>query len=341
MQTLTATQTDLLQTARVIREHQQARGWTLAELMRHHGGSEALGSDKTFNKILASDFSEMNVEKKLEDYRRVLHILEDTAGQAEEGPEPVFGDFVHAAQVRAGLVRAMNTSTVARVGVVEGDSGMGKSSILAVVRSIYGKRIIEVQARRAWNDSPSAFLGQILIDLGEEPGGSHAARRQRKVEQVLAARRTCLAIEEAHHLGPRCIDTLKTLVNVSKTEAVIFAIPTLLKRLETAAYEESKQLFTNRSAFRVRLKVHKADIALMLRNRLPAPGLVGDTEKQTEQALTEAATLLEANCKKHGHYAFVREVCRRVRDTWREEALTRPVTYNDLISAAEAEIAAR
>lgn len=338
---LTPAQADLLQTARVIREHQLSREWSMAQLMRHHGGSEGLGSDKTFGKILSSDFSEMNVDKKLDDYRRVLNLLEDTAGQVEDGPEPVYGEFFHAAQVRAGLVRAMSTNTMARVGVVEGESGMGKSSILAVVRGIYGKRIIEVQARRAWNDSPSAFLGQVLIDLGEEPGGSNATRRQRKVEQVLSTRRTCLAIEEAHHLGPRCLDVIKSITNVTRTEAVLFAIGTLLKRVETAAYEETKQLFTNRSAFRVRLKVHRADIVLMLKNRLPAPGLIGGTEKETDALLIDAANLLEANCKKLGHYAFVREVCRRLRDTWREESLTRSVTYNDVTAAAEAEVATR
>lgn len=332
--TTTPQQAELQQIARLIREQQHSRSWTISDLMRHHGGSEGLGSDKTYNKILNADFTEMNVAKKMEDYRRVLNTLEDTAAGMEEGPEPVSADFVGAAQVRAGLVRAMSTTTPARIGVVEGDSGMGKSSILAVVRSIYGKRIVEVQARRAWNDSPSAFLGQILADLGEAEGRPMAATRQRKVEQVLSARRICLAIEEAHHLGPRCLDTLKSLVNVTKTEAVLFAIPTLLKRLETAAYEESKQLFTNRSAFRVRLKVHLSDIEIMLRTRLPAPGLLAKDVRQ-------AAEVLAANCRKAGNLAFVREVCRRVRDTWREEDLTREPVLQDLLTAAEAELAAR
>lgn len=333
MHPLTPTQSDLLQIAKVIREHQDARGWSLAQLMRHHGGSDGLGSDKTFNKILAEDFSEMKEDKKLEDYRRVLNLLEDTAKSLQEGPEPVYGDFVGAAAARAGLLRAMTTTTMARIGVVEGDSGTGKSSILAVVRGIYGKRIIEVQARRAWNDSPAAFLGQILLDLGEPAGPGRAVTRQRKVEEALSARRTCLAIEEAHHLGPRCLDVLKTLINVTRTEAVLFAIPTLLKRVEQEAFEEARQLFTNRNAFRVRLKVHTQDIVLMLTQRLPVA--VADKE------LAECAAILEANCRKNGHYAFVREVCRRIRDTWHEEQLSRPVTTSDVVSAAEAELAAR
>ncbi len=330
---LSPAQADLLQLAKLIREHQQARGWSMAELMRRHGGSEALGSDKTFNKILGSDFTELKVEKKVEDFRRVLALLEDTATAESEEDEPVFAEFVGAAQVRAGLVRAMNTATIARVGIVEGESGAGKSSILRVVRSIYGKRIVETQGRRAWNDSPSAFLGQLLIDLGENPGTPRASERQRKVEQVLAARRACLALEEAHHLGPRCLDVLKNLVNVTKTEAVLFAIPTLLKRVETEAFEEARQIFTNRSAFRVRLKVHQSDLLLMLSHRLPAS--MAEAEK------VQAAELLKANCAKRGHYAFAREVCRRVRDTWREEGFSRPVTLADIVTAAETEIANR
>lgn len=326
------TKSQLTAVAAMIEEYRQAKGWPIAELMRRHG-SGGLGSDKTFNKILNKDFSQMDVEKQLTNYRSVLNTLQDA--QHEDGPEPVFGDLSGPIEVRKGLVRAMNTNTVARVGVIEGESGTGKSSCLAVVSLAYGKRIVETEARAAWRDSPSAFLGQILLDLREEPGSSNAAARQTKVERVLIATRRCLVIEEAHHLGPRCLDVLKSLINRTRTEAVLAAIPTLLKRLERSAFEESLQLFRNRLAFRVILKMRPHDVGLLLDRRLPAP--MASAEERDK-----AVQLLCVNGPKHGYHALVREVCRRLRETWADEALgAQPVTLKDLTAAAQAEVTSR
>lgn len=329
--TNTEVQNELYTLALMIQEIQSAKGWSIGELMRRYA-SAGLGSDKTWGKILNRDFSEMKVVERVESYRHVLNALRDS--DAEEGPEPVYADLVGATSVRRGLTRAMMTKTIARVGVIEGESGTGKSSCLAVVRQIYGKRIVETEVRASWKDSPTALLGQILIDLGEEPGPSNAARRQRKVETTLKTTRRCLILEEAHHLGPRCLDVIKSIINQSETEAILAAIPTLLKRVEREAYEESLQLFRNRLAFRVRLKMHEADIALLLARRLP----VAITD---EADLRDAVALLKVNGPKHGFYALTREVCRRLREQWAEEGFTRAVKLDDLTAATQTEIDGR
>lgn len=322
---------ELYTLASLIEEIRNAKGWSLAELMRKHA-SNGLGSDKTFNKILRRDFSEMKIEDKAVSYRHVLNLLQDVGEEAAE--EPVFSDLIGANAVRKGVTRAMISTTVARVGVIEGESGMGKTSCLQVIHHIYGKRIVQTEARGAWHDRPSALLGQILEDLGEQPGPRNAVIRQRAVERALRASRRCLVIEEAHHLGPRCLDVLKAIINQTKTEVIMAAIPTLLKRVEREAYEESLQLFRNRLAFRVVLRLHKADIEDLLRRRLPVPGLAPDD-------LPKAAELLKLNAPKHGNLALVREVCRALRETWAEEKLTRPVTLADLTAATQSEISAR
>ncbi|WP_397379667.1 AAA family ATPase [Prosthecobacter sp.] len=328
--TPTEAQNELHTLALMIQEIQNAKGWSTGELMRRHAAA-GLGSDKTFGKILNRDFTEMKVEDRVESYRCVLNVLNDAG--AEEGPEPVFPDLVGPSAVRRGLTRAMMTKTIARVGVIEGESGSGKSSCLAVVRNIYGKRIVETEVRAAWKDSPCAFLGQVLRDLGEEEGPRNAERRQRKVEETLRTTRRCLILEEAHHLGPRCLDVVKSLINQTQTEAILAAIPTLLKRVEREAFEETLQLFRNRLAFRVKLKLHSADITMLLERRLPAP--------MSKTDLASAAELLRLNGPKHGFYALTREVCRRLRDQWTEEKFTRAVTLEDLTSATQTEIEGR
>jgi len=322
---------ELFTIAQGIEEIRLAKGWSVGELMRRHGAS-GLGSDKTFGKILKRDFSEMKVEERVESYRHVLNQLQDVG--EEDGPEPVYSDLVGPTAVRKGLTRMMITRTVARVGVIEGESGTGKTSCLQVCRNIYGKRIVETEARSAWNDRPNAFLGQILIDLGEQPGRNNAADRCQKVENALKQTRRCLMIEEAHHLGPRLIDVTKSLINQTKTEAVLAAIPTLLKRVEREAYEESLQLFRNRLGFRVLLKMHSSDIEKLLRRRCPLPGIDNDD-------LKAASELLKLNGPRHGHYALVREVCRRLREQWQDEGFTRAVSLEDLTSACKTEIEGR
>ena len=57
------------QVAEQIRDYQERRGLSDAALCREFAG---LGSTKTYKRILEGDFSELNVERQLENYLRVL-----------------------------------------------------------------------------------------------------------------------------------------------------------------------------------------------------------------------------------------------------------------------------
>ncbi len=328
-----AARTELNAIAKRLNEHRELRSWSIAELMRRHGGSDGLGSDKTFNKLLASDFDGLNVEKQLVNYRAVLCLLDEQPLNEEE--EEIFEDLSAPKKLRRALLKAMTSQTPARLVIIEGASGMGKTSALTVVRNLYQARVLTIEATAAWSDRPNALLaaiGAALNDPGIDACRSQAHRLTRIVAKLKEQRR-CLAIEEAHHLGPQCLNTLKTLLNQTRSEAILIAIPTLLRRLEHAAYEEALQLTRNRLCERIRLdRLNPKDIEVLLTKRLPAPGLNG--------SLSRAADLLATHAPRYGNLGFVREVIRRAATQLREH----PGTTLDLAlieQAAAAEIAAR
>ena len=90
----------------------------------------------------------------------------------------------------------------------------------------------------------------------------------RMVLAKLRTRSVTLAIDEAHDLGPRCLDTVKTLINQTPTRVVLFAWPTLWRRLERGAFEETRQLLGNRLAERIKIgALREADVRRLLERR--------------------------------------------------------------------------
>ena len=77
-----------------------------------------------------------------------------------------------------------------------------------------------------------------------------------------------MVIDEAHHLGPHCLNTVKTLVNTTPGEFVMLAIPSLWAKLNKSAYIEAKQLSTNRLYELVQIDLEAQDIATYMRHRL-------------------------------------------------------------------------
>ena len=170
----------------------------------------------------------------------------------------------------------------------------------------YGTRLVSVEATAAWADSPMAMLGAILKTLGLKELPASQADRFDKVVELLNTNRRCLAVEEAHHMGVKLLNILKSLINVTPGEFVALAYPTLWSRLERSAYHEARQLKGNRLADRIKLQVDAADMRKFVTRRLPAAAetLNGKLEAVLS-SLIEKAPL-------HGNYAFAREVCTRV-----------------------------
>ncbi len=281
---------------RKIRDYQEARGFSDKEMERRFGG---IGSTKTYKRILAGDLSELDLERQLANYRAVWALIEATAG-ADEVQEALYDDLTPVVLLRRAMLAILKETGNARVVLMEGDTGTGKTCALRRLVEKYGQRILPIQAWDCWGDSPMALLGAILTALGEQDQPLAMVPRLEKVIRRLRAQRVCLVIDEAHHLGPHQLNTIKGLVNDTPGEFVLLAMPTLWKRIERAAWEEVRQLTGNRLAERIKLGgLREADVRRLLERR------AGVTDSRAVRKVASEAAA-------RGNLAFVREVARRL-----------------------------
>lgn len=277
---------------------QQARGWTTVRMLREFPD---LGSDKTYGSIRAGRLAELDAEAWLSRYAAVVALLEDRADDTDE--DPVYDDLSAPRAVRRAMVDLFAASGNARVLVVLGYPGAGKTTALRCVADRYGRRVAWTEAADVWSDRPGPLLGAIMRALGTMPPVS-ATQRLDEVITLLRESRRCVVIDEAHHLGPHCLNTIKALVNQTPGEFVLSAIPTLWANMEKASYEEARQVTTNRLAERVILEMTEADCARYVQRAVP-----GIDEKQAKQM----ARLVAPQAPRLGNFAFLRDVCREVR----------------------------
>ena len=94
------------------------------------------------------------------------------------------------------------------------------------------------------------------------------------------------------------------------------AIPTLWNKLQAHAYQEAKQIATNRLSERVKLTLDEADIRTYLGKRFKGA---------ESAALKVAAKIIRPNALLAGNYAFVRDVARELA-TLDAEAVSKAVT---------------
>lgn len=317
---------ELAALAQRIRDWQEARKFSDNELLRRLPG---LGSTKTFTRILKGDLAELDLQRWLSDYRSVWAVIESLTGRDRESVE-LFDDLSTVISLRRALTDIFECRSIRRVILAEGDSGLGKSSALTFMQRKWGQRIIIAEATDAWDDNPNALLGTTLEALGVKDMAISREGRLRQVLGKLKQARTALAIDEAHHLGPHCLNTCKTLVNQTPGEVILLALPTLWRRLERGAYEEVKQLLGNRLAERIKIgALREADVRKLLLRRLKH-----EDTRSTAAVLAEAARMGEEK-KPHGNLSFVDAVCERVI----EQETT--VTHEIVLAAIAAELARR
>jgi hypothetical protein len=294
---------ELVALARQIRTWQEARSYSDNELLRRMPG---LGSTKTYTRLLKGDTAELDLERWLAEYRAVWALIESLAGR-EADEEALYDDLSTVVALRRALVEILEERSIRRVVLLEGESGLGKSSSLTLLQRRYGQRILVVEATSIWGDNPHALLEALGVR-------EQAASREARLRQVVAKlreHRTALAIDEAHHLGPACLNALKTLINQTPSEVLLFALPTLWRRLERGAYEEVRQLLGNRLAERIKVgELRAGDIGKLLSRRLPA---VEVTRPALERLGEEA--------RARGNLSFVAAVCRRLAQTEHEGPL--------------------
>jgi len=320
----TGDQQELVEIAKQIATFQKSRGFSDAEMCRKFPD---LGHTKTYKACQAGKLHGYDVESQLARYRTVLAVVE-SMDVAPAAREPLYEDVSPVLNLKRALLETFNSTGSARVIVVEGDSGSRKSVSLDLMRERYGSRLLLVEVSAAWGDSVTAMLGQILREFGVQEMSNGRADRLEAVVEKLKTSRRCLALDEAHHLGPRTLNTVKTLVNRTPGEFVLLTLPTLWRRLERQAYEEARQLTTNRLAERIKLKLTIGDITKILTRRVPA--LSGDVK--------QAAKLIGVRAPQYGNLAFVRDVSKRLANM---SDGTEKLTIDDVAAAVASEISSR
>ena len=308
---------ELMDIAAKIAAWGESHGMSRAQLVRNFTD---LGSEKSFRDISGGQLEGYNAENQLTKYRAVYATMEELANQG--GEEQIFDDLGTVVKIRRAFLGVVKATGTNRVLIVQGDSGVGKTTAVGLLRGKYGTgRISYVEASDVWADSPNAFLGAILRALGvtELPAGR--VQRLEEVQSRLSISRRCLVIDEAHHLGPHCLNTVKTLVNTTPGEFILVAIPTLWNKLQAHAYQEAKQIATNRLSERVKLTLDEADIRTYLAKRFGAEAPRSDMAA----ALKVAAKIIRPAALLAGNYAFVRDVAREL-TALDAEAVSRAVT---------------
>lgn len=307
---------ELQQLAQSIEEWRKQRpGLTKAELLRRF---PALGDDRTFLRCLQGDTSELNTDKWLIAYRQVSSLIELEPEADEE--EALYNDLTPAIELRTAFTEIARERGNARVIVLLGWPGLGKTTARQLLEQKFGARVITVEATRAWQRSKGGGTDRPLLRaIGKKLGLTappHAGDELLdEVCALLTASRRMTVIEEAHHLCPDGLDVVKTLVNTTPGEFLLIAHPRLWDKLASKAYSQCRQLTTNRLGRKITLSLSRADVSLFIDRRVP--GLNGDLEK--------AATLIHKHAATNGNFAFVRGVCKRARTLMRERALKEPV----------------
>jgi len=270
------------------------RGWSKARLCREY---PALGSERTFRDMLAGRVASYDTAAQLASLTAVWAALDDLSGEGAE--EEVYDDLTPVASIATACLGAMKSWGINRVVIVLGEPGAGKTTSMRYLAERYGERLLAVEASDVWADKPTALLGALAEELGEIAPPTPAVERLRLVQRKLSVTRRTVVVDEAHHLGPRCLNTIKTLVNTTPGEFVLLAIPSLWAKLNRTAYVEAKQLSTNRLHELVQLELEERDIKTYLRHRLP--GL-------PEALARKAAKLVRPTALAAGNLSFMRDL---------------------------------
>lgn len=302
MEENTAYATRIPELAAKIAAYAQARNWSTAKLVREF---PALGSERTFRDMQNGRYEGYSLEGQeanLAAAAALIDDLEENAGAARicESLSPVL-------EIRRAALAAMSSPSddTARVVLVRGPSGSGKTTAARVLAGLYGQRIAMMEADETMEGSPAAFLGAVLAALGKPAHAPAAAARMAAAVAALGQARRCLVIDEAHHLGIRNLNVLKSLVNRTPGEFVLLAIPKLWSDLEKGAYQEAVQITTNRLSECVSVALGAADAAKYL--AFARPDLWADAK-----AAGGAGRQLAQIAPGRGNMAFARDVARLV-----------------------------
>lgn len=314
MQTTTAlpetdTASQLRTAAGNIETYRKDLNITKAALLRQY---PELGTDKTYGKITGGDLSQLDLDKWFEQYTHVWNQIQHDEQGADDG---LIESLTAPVELCRSYLETRQEKGNARFILILGDTGMGKSSAIRVMKSKpYGGLMAVVEASDAWrgqHGTAGPLLNSIATALGMK---GISTRKDEKLNEVVArlqGQRRCLVIEEAHHLCPQGLNTLKTLINLTPVIVVATAIPVLWDRVagSKAAWAEVKQLVGNRLAERIVLQLNVDDILAFLEKRETGLGSA-DLKKAATRLKEEARTLGNMKFVDRATARFMREVQR-------------------------------
>jgi hypothetical protein len=261
----TDTAGQLLAAAGNIETYRADLGMTKAFLLRSY---PELGTDRTYNKIIGRDLSQLDVEKWSEAYAHVWRQIKDLDSAADDSLIPTLTGPV---ELCRSYLETRLTKGNDRFILIQGESGVGKTSAINVMLGKpYGGLMTVVEALDVWKKENRNTAVPMLRAIAEELGIKDLpARRDALMKEVISklkSQRRCLVIEEAHHLCPQGLNTLKALINLTPTIIVATAIPQLWDKLTSSreTYMEVRQLIGNRLAERIQLVLSLDDIRAFL-----------------------------------------------------------------------------
>lgn len=307
--------TQLRALARECQGYQLERGWSDTQMCREIAH---LGSTKTYKRILddTDALDELNLDNQLKSYTAAVEYIALRRGK-DRPAEVEYEDFENVTNGRAAIARALSESSIARFIVIEGESGTGKDAVKNALLRNWGKITVSVEATELWRESLNVPLGDIInaasIRRSADENGekfklpTFPSARLELIIDEFSKRRLILLINEAHHMGPRGLNMVKTLINQTEVVPVFMCVPKLLARLITGAYEEAIQLFGNRLCERVRLNCPQpSEIMMMFERR--------GVEFASATDLDTAAKAVAADAPTFGNWRYVVQVTREARD---------------------------
>lgn len=292
---------ELLALATRIRGWQDSRRPKISneQMLRLYPG---LGSTKTYRRLCDGDTSSLVIDSQLAKYRGVWATIETATGS--HGGEEIYEDLTPTFECCVAVAGAIPQRGKTRLVLIEGPTGSGKTTALAVIEQKFAGQTARTEAHEGWQ-SLNCALGTIFQALspGKEVPKTTSARLESVVGALNQSRRVVL-IDEAHHCTAAVLNAIKTILNRTDSIIVLAGIDTLWRKLAANNWEEARQLIHNRLFERVRLTAPtRADAEQFLGRRVPA--LNGGNWKQAAEKVARMSEQL-------GHYAYLRRIADRL-----------------------------
>lgn len=274
-----------------LRDMMAGTGLSLNRAVRAWG----LGSKATFYRALNGEMEGEAAGEWLVRYRGVRERLEQ-----EAGCEALF-ELPTVEVIRDAILGTFRpVAATGRVVFVIGPPGIGKTKAVEILMKKWGERVVRVEAHELWGDRPGNMLLELGGALGVHDVGRSGAERMAGVVGVLRGQRRCVVVDEAHHVGPRILNVIKSLVNMTPGEFVLMGTPPMWVKLNKQAYAEASQLYTNRLGCFVRLELEVGDVEAYFLERFKGRITRGEAGK--------LARVVHGRAARDGCYAFCREV---------------------------------